>query len=150
MTFSNSLKQGSANSLAGQWLGLCALTGKGLGLIPGRGTKIPQAARHSQILKKQTENNNNNKKTKDPEDHASLVAQWLRICLPMQGTRVWALVWEDPTCHGATKPVCHNYWAHVPQLPKPAHLEPVLHSKRSHCKWEAHAPQPRVAPAQRN
>ena len=26
---------------------------------------------------------------------ASLVAQWLRICLPMQGTRVRALVWED-------------------------------------------------------
>ena len=24
---------------------------------------------------------------------ASLVAQWLRICLPMQGTRVQALVW---------------------------------------------------------
>ena len=42
---------------------------------------------------------------------ASLVAQWLRICLPMQGTRVRALVWEDPTCRGATKPVSHNYWA---------------------------------------
>ena len=28
---------------------------------------------------------------------ASLVAQWLRVCLPMQGTRVRALVWEDPT-----------------------------------------------------
>ena len=40
---------------------------------------------------------------------ASLVAQWLRICLPMQGTRVRALVWEDPTCRGATKPVSHNY-----------------------------------------
>ena len=40
---------------------------------------------------------------------ASLVAQWLRICLPMQGMRVRALVWEDPTCHGATKPVSHNY-----------------------------------------
>ena len=40
---------------------------------------------------------------------ASLVAQWLRICLPMQGTRVRALVWEDPTCHGATRPVSHNY-----------------------------------------
>ena len=39
----------------------------------------------------------------------SLVAQWLRICLPMQGTRVRALVWEDPTCHGATGPVSHNY-----------------------------------------
>ena len=44
---------------------------------------------------------------------ASLVAQWLRICLPMQGTRVWALVWEDPTCRGATGPVSHNYWACV-------------------------------------
>ena len=40
---------------------------------------------------------------------ASLVAQWLRICLPMQGTRVRAPVWEDPTCHGATGPVSHNY-----------------------------------------
>ena len=40
---------------------------------------------------------------------ASLVAQWLRICLLMQGTRVRALVWEDPTCHGATRPVSHNY-----------------------------------------
>ena len=42
---------------------------------------------------------------------ASLVAQWLRICLPMQGTRVRALIWEDPTCHGANRPVSHNYWA---------------------------------------
>ena len=40
---------------------------------------------------------------------ASLVAQWLRIHLPMKGTRVRTLVREDPTCHGATKPVCHNY-----------------------------------------
>ena len=42
---------------------------------------------------------------------ASVVVQWLRIRLPMQGTRVRALVWEDPTCHGATGPVSHNYWA---------------------------------------
>ena len=40
---------------------------------------------------------------------ASLVAQWLRICLPMQGTRVRALVWEGPKCRGATGPVSHNY-----------------------------------------
>ena len=26
----------------------------------------------------------------------------------------------------------HSYWAHVPQLLKPVHLEPVLHNKRSH------------------
>ena len=75
---------------------------------------------------------------------ASLVVQWLRICLPMQGTWVWSLVWEDPTCRGATKPVCHNYWAcsleptshnywaHVPQLLKPMCLEPLLRNKRSH------------------
>ena len=40
---------------------------------------------------------------------ASLVAQWLGICLPTQGTRVRALVWEDPTRRGATRPVSHNY-----------------------------------------
>ena len=40
---------------------------------------------------------------------ASLVAQWLRVCLLMQGTRVRALVWEDPTCHGAAGPVSHSY-----------------------------------------
>ena len=40
---------------------------------------------------------------------ASLVAQWLRVCLLMQGTRVRALVWEDPTCRGAARPVSHNY-----------------------------------------
>ena len=50
----------------------------------------------------------------------------------MQGTRVRALVREDPTCRGATKPVHHNYWARVPQLLKPACLEPVLRNKRRH------------------
>ena len=35
----------------------------------------------------------------------SLLAQWLRICLP----GVQPLVREDPTCHGATKPMRHNY-----------------------------------------
>ena len=54
----------------------------------------------------------------------SLVAQWLRVHLPMQGTRVRALAREDPTCRGATKPVHHNYRACA--------LEPVLRNKRSH------------------
>ena len=40
---------------------------------------------------------------------ASLVAQWLGIRLPMQGTRVQAPAREDPTCRGATKPANHNY-----------------------------------------
>ena len=46
-----------------------------------------------------------NKKT----SRASLVAQRLRIRLPMRGTRVRALVREDPTCRGAAGPVSHNY-----------------------------------------
>ena len=39
---------------------------------------------------------------------ASLVAQWLGVCLLMRGTRVRALVWEDPACRGAAGPVSHN------------------------------------------
>ena len=38
---------------------------------------------------------------------ASLVTQWLRIHLPMQGTQVWSLVQKDPT---------QGNYAHVPQL----------------------------------
>ena len=33
------------------------------------------------------------------------------ISLPMQETRVQSPDWDDPTCHRATKPVCHSYWA---------------------------------------
>ena len=33
-----------------------------------------------------------------------LVVQWIRICMPMQGTRVQSLVREDSKCSGATKP----------------------------------------------
>ena len=36
-------------------------------------------------------------------------SQWLRIRLPMQGTWVRTLVWEDPTCCGAIEPMRHNY-----------------------------------------
>ena len=58
----------------------------------------------------------------------SLVLQWLRIHLPMLGKRVQFLVWEDSTCHRATKPMSHNYWACLLQ-----HKKPSL--------WEACAPQ---------
>ena len=81
----------------------------------------------------------------ETKGRTSLVAQWLRIRLPMQGTRVQSLVQEDPTCRGATKPVhhsyractlepaSHSYGARMPQLLKPARLDPVLCNKRSHC-----------------
>ena len=48
------------------------------------------------------------------------MVQWLRICLPMQGTWVPSLAWEDPTYLGATKTVGHNYEACA--------LEPVSHN----------------------
>ena len=63
----------------------------------------------------------------------------------MQGTRVRALVQEDPTCRRAPKPVRHNYWAcalepesqnywtHMTQLLKLTHLESVLHNNALQC-----------------
>ena len=44
-------RRAPGNSLAVQWLGLRASTSGGTGLIPGRGTKIPQAARLGQKKK---------------------------------------------------------------------------------------------------
>ena len=73
---------------------------------------------------------------------ASLVAQWLRIRLPMQGTWVRALVWEDPTCRRAARPVSHNYWACASGTCAPQWERPR--------QWEARAPRWRVAPARRN
>ena len=54
------------------------------------------------------------------EERDSLVVQWLRILLPMEGTRVQSLVQEHPTCLGATKPMRHNYRACA--------LEPTSHN----------------------
>ena len=73
---------------------------------------------------------------------ASLVAQWLRVCLPMQGTRVRALVWEDPTCRGAAGLVSRNYWAWASVASAPQQERPR--------QWKARAPPWRVAPACRN
>ena len=79
----------------------------------------------------------------------------------MQGTQVQALVREDPTCHGATKPMRHKLSlcsrAHVPQLLSPCAPATAAHAPRAHTRkqekppqGEAHAPQRRVAPARRN
>ena len=80
---------------------------------------------------------------------------------PANAGDVGSSIREDPTCHRATKPVhhkywacalepaSHNYWACVLQLLKPTHLEPVLHNEKP-LQWEARTPQWRVAPALRN
>ena len=100
---------------------------------------------------------------------ASLVAQWIRICLPMQETQVRALVREDPTCRGAAKPMCHNYWAcalepashnywaREPQLLSPQATTTEARTPRARApqqekplQWEAHTLQRKVAPARCN
>ena len=67
--------------------------------------------------------------------------------LPMQETWVQSLIWENPTCHEAAKPVHHkswawalepwnqSYWAHEPMshnYQSPSALEPALHKRSLH------------------
>ena len=83
--------------------------------------------------------------SREKESRTFLVAQWVRIRLPMQVIRVQFLAQEDSTRLGAAKSMCHNYsglhtlgpvshnqWAAMPELLKSTDLEPVLHSKRRH------------------
>ena len=81
------------------------------------------------------------------EHWASLVVQWLRICL--QETQVQSLVREDSTCCKVTahvphhwtcalEPGSHNYWAHMPRA--------LLPSRRSHCNEEPMPHNQRGAP----
>ena len=82
---------------------------------------------------------------------ASLVVQWLRICLPMQGTWVWALVREDPTQPWSGK-IPHaseqlslyatTTEARVPRARALQQEKPL--------QWEVCTPQRRVAPACHN
>jgi len=82
---------------------------------------------------------------------AFLVVQWLRICLPIQGTQIPSLVREDSTCCVATKPMCQNcqacalepvnhYWTHVPREACASQLESSPHLQQLE---EAHVGQQR-------
>ena len=76
----------------------------------------------------------------------SLKLQGLRTHLPIQDAWVRSLIWDDPICPAAAKPLNHNHWAHAPeqvslnyrahapQLLKPMCIEPVHSNKRSHLK----------------
>ena len=56
--------------------------------------------------------------------HTSLVVQWIRLRLPMQGTQVQSPVREDFTV--AEQLILHT------TTTEPGHLDPVLHDKRGH------------------
>ena len=57
---------------------------------------------------------------------------------------------EDSMCHGATKPLCHNYWAcalepgshnywaHIPELLKPKCPRAHAPQQEKSLQWEAH------------
>ena len=71
--------------------------------------------------------------------------------LPMQRMQVWSLAPEDPTCHGANKPMhhkyraCalepanHKYWAHTLQLMEPGHSTACVLKQEKSLQWEASA-----------
>ena len=73
----------------------------------------------------------------------------VRIHLPVQETGVRSLIWEDPTCHGATKSMHHNYracdlepeswnyWIYVPQLLKLVHPKVQALKQEKPLQWEA-------------
>ena len=61
--------------------------------------------------------------TKSYYPRTSLVVWWIRVCF--QGTQVCFQVWEDSTCLGATRPLCHNYWSACPREPRSCNTEPV-------------------------
>ena len=78
----------------------------------------------------------------------SLVVQWLRIHLPMQGTVVQSLIWEAPTCHMPTKAMHHNYWAGVVQLLKPKRSRACALQQEKPPQRETQAPQVEKAQVQ--
>ena len=88
----------------------------------------------------------------------SIGLQWISVCLPMQGTQVQFLVWENSTCHRATKPVHHSYWAHHPRAQEQQPLSPCATANEGWVpractpqerlrRWKAPVLHPRIAPA---
>ena len=66
----------------------------------------------------------------------SLKGQWLRFHLPAQGTQVQSLVQEDPTCRGATRPLCHNYWKPACSRGQALRQEKSPHEEPGRCNEE--------------
>ena len=78
----------------------------------------------------------------------SLVVQWMADRLPMHGTWVWSLVWEDSTCCRATGPMSHNHWALQAAIAE-ARAPRACASQEKPPQWEACAPQLENSPGSR-
>ena len=74
----------------------------------------------------------------------------MRICLPMQGTRVQALVWEDPTRQGVTRPMSHKLLSlRVWSLCSATREAAIVRGPRTAMKSGPHLPQLEKALAQK-
>ena len=74
------------------------------------------------------------------ETRTSLMAEWFRICLPMQGTRVWSLGPGDSTAEGrlsqcATTKACAPR-AHALQQEKPPQWETCMPTRVVSDRWD--------------
>ena len=69
----------------------------------------------------------------------SLVVQWIRICLPMQGTWASSLVWEDSSVVQQLSP-CATLLILHPRAHRPCPLRPCATSTED-CTLYAHEPQ---------
>ena len=76
----------------------------------------------------------------------SLVVEWMRIRLPMQGTQV---VQEDPTRCQATKPVRHTIEPPCFNYGSLSARDPALCNRRSHCSKKP-MPRKEEQPTHRN
>ena len=90
------------------------------GLTPGQGTRILHTIWHSQKKKR---------KKKLALIWTSLMVQWLRIHLPIQGTQVWSLAWKD-----TRKDTSHTARQLSPctTTTEATYTRPLLHNKRTH------------------
>ena len=89
----------------------------------------------------------------------SLVVQWVRIHLPVEGTWIQSLIREDSSCLRTSKPMRHNYWTWAlgrkshncwaPELELLKHVPSRAHAPKQEepPQREAHTTQQRVAPA---
>ena len=76
---------------------------------PDRGTSIGQSCGWRRTPGHPPNNAGRRNPASEGGKRVSLAVQWLRIHLPIQETQAQSPVQEDPTCHGAAKPMRHNY-----------------------------------------
>ena len=78
---------------------------------------------------------------------AFLVAQWERICLPMQEIHVQSLILEDFISCGVTKPIYHNCWSlSPPSLCSATREATALRSPRPQLERSPHSPEDPAQP----